>query len=129
MLSTNRIYIRKLELSDAEALYELRTRNLKYFQPFEPIPRRLLHVGRAKRKNRKKPSEVGKQLGIQFRYFPGIHGSIDRPSQSEPYCSRSFSKCHHRLFDGSFDAKKRIYNRSRHFGFGLRFQPSRFTSR
>lgn len=60
MLSTNRIYIRKLELSDAEALYELRTRNLKYFQPFEPIRPDAYYTLEGQKKKSKKTFGSGK---------------------------------------------------------------------
>ncbi|MFC7440769.1 GNAT family N-acetyltransferase [Laceyella putida] len=36
MLSTERITIRRLELQDAEALFDLRTANRRYLEPFEP---------------------------------------------------------------------------------------------
>jgi [ribosomal protein S5]-alanine N-acetyltransferase len=62
MLSTNRIYIRKLELSDAEALYELRTRNLKYFQPFEPIRPDAYHTLEGQKEKIEKTFGSGKTI-------------------------------------------------------------------
>lgn len=37
-----RVYIRPIKLDDAEALYELRTQNQDFFQPFEPIRAKLV---------------------------------------------------------------------------------------
>ncbi len=82
MLSTNRIYIRKLELSDAEALYELRTRNLKYFQPFEPIRPDAYHTLEGQKEKieknlRKWENDSGYSFGIFLASTDQLIGQVN----------------------------------------------------